>query len=58
MDGDYGLKIDISNFEESFHLDDFVDQLHAIERVFEFKGYSNKKRCKVLCVFMVGKLKK
>lgn len=42
VDDDHGLRIKILEFEGNFnHLDDFVDWLHAIERVFEYKIYSN-----------------
>lgn len=47
MDDDHRLKIDISDFKGSLSLDDFIDWLHAIKRVFEYKGYSNEKKCKV-----------
>lgn len=48
MDYDHGLKIDITKFERSLSPDDFVDWLHAIEQMLEYKGYSNEKKCKVV----------
>lgn len=46
MDDDHGPKIDILDFKGSLSLDDFIDWLLAIERMFEYKGYSNEKKCK------------
>ena len=46
-DDDRGLRIEIPEFEGSMSPDDFVDWLHAIERVFEYKGYSDEKKCKL-----------
>ena len=47
LDDDQGLKIDIPEFEGSLSPDDFMDWLHAIERVFDYKGYSEENKCKV-----------
>lgn len=47
MDDDHRLKIDIPDFKGSLNLDDFVDWLHLIERVIEYQGYSDEKKCKV-----------
>ncbi len=46
-DDDRGLRIEILEFEGSVSSDDFVDWLHAIERSFEYKGYSDEKKCKL-----------
>ena len=46
-DDDRGLKIDIPEFEGGLNSDDFLDWLSEIERVFEFKGYSDEKKCKI-----------
>ncbi|XP_031270993.1 uncharacterized protein LOC116129386 [Pistacia vera] len=47
FDDDKGLKVDLPEFNGSLDLNDFIDWLHEIERVFEFKGYNDEKRCKV-----------
>lgn len=47
IDDDLGLKIDIPDSEGSLTLDDFVDCLHTIERVLEYKKYLDEKKCKV-----------
>lgn len=48
MNDDHDLKIDIPEFEESLSLDDFVDWLYTIKRVFKYKGYYDEKKCKVV----------
>ena len=46
-DDDRSLKVDIPEFEGSLNPDDFLDWLNEIERIFDYKGYSDKQRCKV-----------
>lgn len=48
MDDDHELKTDIPNFEGNLSPDDFIDWLYSIERVFEYKGYLDEKKCKVV----------
>ncbi|KAF8021452.1 hypothetical protein BT93_G1786 [Corymbia citriodora subsp. variegata] len=46
-DNDRDVKVEVPEFEGSLNPDDFIDWLHAVERVFEFKSYSDEKKCKV-----------
>lgn len=39
--------MEVPEFEGSLNLDDFIDWLHVVERVFKFKSCSDEKRCKV-----------
>lgn len=47
MDDDHGLKIDILDFKGNLSLDDFINWLYLIEKAFEYKGYSDEKKCKM-----------
>lgn len=47
FDDDRGLKVDLPEFNGSLDPNGFIDWLHEIERVFEFKGYNAEKKCKV-----------
>ena len=47
VDDDRGVKVDLPEFNGSSDPNVFIDWLHEIERVFEFKGYDDVKRCKV-----------
>ncbi|PKI65306.1 hypothetical protein CRG98_014270 [Punica granatum] len=50
---DYGVKVDIPDFEGQMHPEDFIDWLATIERVFDFKNISEEKKdvCKLsVCV--------
>ncbi|GAV70045.1 hypothetical protein CFOL_v3_13544 [Cephalotus follicularis] len=46
-DNDRGLQLDVPEFMGNLNLDDFIDWLNAIERVFDYKEYSEEKKCKV-----------
>ncbi|CAL9070970.1 unnamed protein product, partial [Musa textilis] len=46
-ENDREIKADAPEFDGSLNPDNFVDWLLAIERVFDFKSYSDEKRCKV-----------
>lgn len=48
MNDNHRLKIGIPDFEGSFNLDEFVDWLHSIEKVLEYKGYLDEKNYKVV----------
>ena len=37
-----GVKIDIPEFEDKSHLDEFIDWLHTVERVFDLKDLTDK----------------
>ncbi|XP_031263538.1 uncharacterized protein LOC116121740 [Pistacia vera] len=47
VDDDKGIKIDLPEFNGSLDPKDFIDWLHEIEWVFEFKNYNDENRCKV-----------
>ena len=51
---DWGIKVDIPEFEGRLRLDDFVDWLCTVERVFELKDVPDDKRVKLVAI----KLKK
>ncbi|PKI58108.1 hypothetical protein CRG98_021487 [Punica granatum] len=51
---DYGVKVDIPNFEGQMHPEDFIDWLATVERVFDFKNISEEKKVKLVTI----KLKK
>ncbi|GKV41382.1 hypothetical protein SLEP1_g48925 [Rubroshorea leprosula] len=51
---DLGIKIDISYFEGRLQPDEFIDWLHTVERVFEFKDIPDDKHVKLVAI----KLKK
>ncbi|GKV47692.1 hypothetical protein SLEP1_g54564 [Rubroshorea leprosula] len=51
---DLGIKIDILDFEGCFQLDEFINWLHTVERVFELKDIPDDKRVKLVAI----KLKK
>ena len=44
---DKGLKIDLPDFDGSLDPNDFIGWLNEIERVFEFKGYSDEMKCRI-----------
>ncbi|KAL3532845.1 hypothetical protein ACH5RR_006366 [Cinchona calisaya] len=51
---DYGVKVDIPDFEGQLNLEDFIDWLTAIERVFNHKNIPKYKKVKIVAI----KLKK
>lgn len=51
---DRGIKIDMPDFDGSLNPNVFIDWLSEIERVFEFKGYSDEKKCKVAILKFKG----
>ncbi|PKI68935.1 hypothetical protein CRG98_010671 [Punica granatum] len=51
---DYGVKVDIPDFEGQMHPEDFIDRLATVERVFDFKNISEEKNVKLVAI----KLKK
>ncbi|GAV74177.1 hypothetical protein CFOL_v3_17658 [Cephalotus follicularis] len=46
-DNDRGLHLDIPDFDGSLNPDDFVDWMNAIERLFDYKDYTEEKKFKV-----------
>ncbi|GAV91285.1 hypothetical protein CFOL_v3_34682 [Cephalotus follicularis] len=53
-DNDRGLHLDIPDFDGSLNPDDFVDWMNAIERLFDYKDYTEEKKFK----FAILELKK
>ena len=51
---DRGLKIDLPNFDGNLDPNGLIDWLNEIERVFEFKGYSDEKKCKIAILKFKG----
>ncbi|PKI74302.1 hypothetical protein CRG98_005305 [Punica granatum] len=51
---DYGVKVDIPDFEGQMHPEDFIDWLATVERVFDFKNIFEEKKVKLVAI----KLKK
>ncbi|XP_031378325.1 uncharacterized protein LOC116193718 [Punica granatum] len=51
---DYGIKVDIPDFEGQMHPEDFIDWLATVERVFDFKNIFEEKKVKLVAI----KLKK
>ncbi|GAV85117.1 hypothetical protein CFOL_v3_28556 [Cephalotus follicularis] len=47
-DNDRGLHLEMPEFEESLNPEDFEDCLNSMERILEFKEYTNEKKCKVI----------
>jgi Retrotransposon gag protein len=43
-----GVKIDIPEFEGKSHLDEFIDWLHTVERVFDVKNLSHEQKVKLV----------
>ncbi|GAV80024.1 hypothetical protein CFOL_v3_23486 [Cephalotus follicularis] len=46
-DNDRGLHLDVPDFEGTKNPNDFVDWLNSMERLFEYKGYTDEKQFKV-----------
>ena len=51
---DREIKVDLPDFNGSLDPNDFIDWLHEIERVFEFKGYNEEKKCRVAILKFKG----
>ena len=51
---DRGLKIDLPDFDGNLDPNGLIDWLNEIERVFEFKGYSDEKKCKIAILKFKG----
>ncbi|XP_031375447.1 uncharacterized protein LOC116189849 [Punica granatum] len=47
---DYGVKVDIPDFEGQMHPEDFIDWLAIVERVFDFKNISEEKKVKLVAI--------
>ncbi|GKA11245.1 reverse transcriptase domain-containing protein [Tanacetum coccineum] len=51
---DLGIKVDIPVFEDKPHLDEFINWLHTVERVFDIKNLSDEQKVMLVAI----KLKK
>ncbi|GAV63788.1 hypothetical protein CFOL_v3_07306, partial [Cephalotus follicularis] len=46
-DNDRGLHLDVPDFDGSLNPDNFVDWMNAIERLFNYKVYTEEKKFKI-----------
>ena len=51
---DRGVKVDMPDFNGSLDPNVYIDWVNEIERVFEFKGYSDEKKCRVAILKFKG----
>ncbi|XP_056694837.1 uncharacterized protein [Spinacia oleracea] len=47
---DLGIKVDIPDFEGGVHPDDFIEWLHTVERVFDFKDIPDDRKVKIVAI--------
>ena len=48
------MRVDVPEFEGRSQSDAFLNWLYTVERIFEFKDYSNDKRVKLVAIKLKG----
>ena len=48
------VKVDVPEFEGKSQVDTFFDWLYTVERIFDFKDYSEEKRVKLVAIKLKG----
>ena len=47
---EFGIKVEIPDFEGGVHLDEFIEWLHTVEHVFDFKDIPDERKVKLVAI--------